>query len=218
MYVMRKIVIVLLTVFMIPHSLFAGNKAIVKYVIDGDTVILKNNIKVRLIGIDAPEIDHQKKHAEPLGYAARTFSKKLLESKRVRLEFDQEEHDHYNRLLAYFFLPDGTFVNLELLRSGLGTYLHKPPNLKYAEPFLQAQREAMGEGKGIWHAWSEKEQSYIGNRKSKRFHLYSCRYGKNTARTNRVLFSSQWNAFGEGYSPCKKCLNQGDRIKKKNAH
>lgn len=186
--------------------LFAGDTVFVKSVIDGDTVILQNKEKLRYIGIDTPEIDHENKKAEPLGYAAMFFNKKLLGSKKVRLEFDREKRDHYNRILAYIFLMDGTFVNLELLRSGMGTYLHKPPNLKYAGRLLKAQQEAMTAQKGLWQSWPEQRQPYVGNRKSKRFHLPGCRYGKKTASTNRVLFSRQWDAYWEGYSPCKKCL------------
>ena len=198
--------LVLLMSLLTPLALTAGETAVVKYVIDGDTIILNNGKSVRYIGIDTPEIDHENKQAEPLGYAARSFNLKLLGSKQIRLEFDRERQDHYNRLLAYVFLPNGTLVNQELLRSGLATYLHKPPNIKYAEQLLQAQRKAMTKGKGIWHAWSEKKQSYMGNRKSKRFHLPSCQYGKKTAHTNRVVFSSHWDAYWDGYAPCKKCV------------
>ena len=196
----------ILTLLLCHSSLFADETAVVKYVIDGDTVILKNDEKLRYIGIDTPEIDHEAKQAEPLGYAARSFNTKRLGSKKVRLEFDLEKRDHYNRILAYIFLPDGTFVNLALLRSGMGTYLHKPPNLKYADRLLKAQRKAMSDRKGVWHTWSETSQSYVGNRRSKRFHLHECRYGKQMAETNRVLFSRQWDAYWEGYAPCRKCL------------
>lgn len=198
----------LMLLVFLPVSLLAQDSVFVKYVIDGDTIILKSGEKVRYIGIDTPEIDHENKRAEPLGYAARSFNKKLLGSKRIRLEYDKEKQDHYNRLLAYVFLPDGTFVNLELVRSGMATYLHKSPNLKYRKRLLQAQRKAMSEKKGIWSARSETGQSYIGNRKSKRFHLSGCRYGKKTALTNRVVFSRQWDAYWEGYTPCKHCLNK----------
>lgn len=198
----------LLIFLLTPFSLLARDRASVKTVIDGDTVILKNGENVRYIGIDTPEIDHENQKAEPLGYAARSFNRKLIGTQGIRLEFGRERRDHYNRLLAYVFLPDGTFVNLELLRSGLGTYLHKPPNLKYAEPLLQAQRKAMSGKKGIWQAWSDKRRPYVGNRTSKRFHLPGCRYGKKTAPDNRVAFSRQWDAFWEGYSPCNKCLKQ----------
>jgi micrococcal nuclease len=191
---------------MLPAFLVYGDMTVVAYVIDGDTVILENDETLRYIGIDTPEIDHQNKRAEPLGYAARSFNLKLLGSQRIRLEYDQEKQDHYNRLLAYVYLPDSTFVNMELLRSGLATYLHKPPNLKHEDRLLTAQREAMLERKGIWHAWSETKQSYVGNQTSKRFHRPTCPYGKKTAPANRVSFSKQWDAYWHGYAPCKRCL------------
>ncbi|MEN8246581.1 MAG: thermonuclease family protein [Thermodesulfobacteriota bacterium] len=197
----------MLLVFL-PVSLLAQESILVRYVIDGDTIILKSGEKVRYIGIDTPEIDHENKRDEPLGYAARNFNKKRVGAKGIRLEFDREKHDYFGRQLAYVFLLDNTFVNLELLQSGLATYLHKPPNLKYAEKFLQAQRKAMSDGKGVWQAWSERDQSYVGNRKSKRFHLPGCRFGRKTASGNRVEFSRQWDAFWQGYSPCKKCLKK----------
>lgn len=199
-------VFVLLYVLFFPVFLTAADRVYVKYVIDGDTIILKSGEKVRYIGIDTPEIDHENKKAEPLGYAARNFNKKRVGAKGIRLEFDREKHDHFGRRLGYVFSLDNTFINLELLRSGLATYLHKPPNLKYAEKLLQAQRKAMLDGKGVWHAWSERDQSYVGNRKSKRFHLPGCRFGKKIASYNRVEFLRQWDAYWQGYSPCKKCI------------
>jgi micrococcal nuclease len=200
-------ILVLLYTLFFPSFLAAQDTVSVKYVIDGDTVILRSGEKVRYIGIDAPEINHENQTAEPLGFSALSYNKKLIESRRLRLEYDQEKHDHYGRQLAYVFLEGNTFVNLELLRSGLAIYLHKPPNLKYADSLLKAQQEAMSAEKGVWGAWSEKNQTYLGNAKSKRFHLPGCRYGKKIAPHNRVAFSRQWDAYWEGYSPCKKCIN-----------
>ena len=196
----------ILTVLVVPVVLFAGDTAVVKYVIDGDTVILKNGDDVRYIGIDAPEIDHENNRAELMGYEARSLNKALVGSKDVRLEYDHETRDHYGRRLAYVFLKNGTFVNRRLVRAGLATYLHKPPNLNYAENLLKAQQTAMSSKMGVWRTWSERSQSYLGNRKSKRFHLPGCPYGTKTAPANRVLFSRQWDAYWEGYAPCAKCL------------
>ncbi|RLC01137.1 MAG: hypothetical protein DRH90_16860 [Deltaproteobacteria bacterium] len=201
-------VFVVLNVLFFPAFLIAQDAVSVKYIIDGDTVILKNGEKVRYIGIDAPEIDHENNRAEPYGYAARSFNKKLIDSKKIHIEYDREKRDHYGRLLGYVFLQDNSFVNLQLVRSGLAFYLYKPPNLKYEERFMQAQRDAMSQRKGVWHAWSENSRTYVGNRKSKRFHLPDCRYGTKTAPNNQVVFSRQWDAFWEGYFPCNKCLNK----------
>ena len=196
----------LLAACLISNTLFAKDTAHVRYVVDGDTVILQSGEKVRYIGIDAPEIHRENKPKEPFGRAARSFNQGLLGSQTVHLEFDHEKRDHYSRLLAYVFVPDGTFVNLELLRSGMATFLHKPPNLKYADSLLKAQQEAMTAKRGLWESWSEQNMTYVGNHKSKRFHLPGCRYGKQTAAVNRVTFSKQWDAYWQGYAPCKKCL------------
>jgi micrococcal nuclease len=208
-----RVVCLLMLLLFLPALSAAQDAVFVKYVIDGDTVILKNGKKVRYIGIDTPEIDHENHQAEPLGYAARSFNKKLIGSKRIRLEYGQEKRDQYGRLLAYVFLQDNTFVNLQLVQSGLAAYLYIPPNLKYADNLLQAQRDAMSGKRGMWGSWSEKQQPYLGNYKSKRFHLPGCKYGRKTASSNRVDFSRQWDAYWEGYSPCTKCLKQKAPLK-----
>lgn len=209
LYHKKKIVVLIVScILSFPAFLVAQDAVFVRHVIDGDTVILTNGKKVRFIGINTPEIDHNNNQAEPFGHAARTFTEKLIESKRIRLEYGQEKRDQYGRLLAYVFLQDNTFVNLQLVQFGLATYFYKPPNLKYADSLLQAQKDAMTGKRGLWHIWSEKKQSYMGNRKSKRFHLPGCKYGSKTASTNRVDFSRQWDAYWEGYSPCTKCLKK----------
>jgi micrococcal nuclease len=68
----------------------------------------------------------------------------------VRLEFDVQERDRYGRLLAYVYLEDGTFVNAEILRQGYGVLLTVPPNVKFAEEFLEIQRQAREAGRGLW--------------------------------------------------------------------
>ena len=75
----------------------------VKWVNDGDTIVLTNGWRVRYIGTDAPEIDHENQKAQPYGYKARSFNKKLVLSQKIGLEFDEERHDRYGRLLAYIF-------------------------------------------------------------------------------------------------------------------
>lgn len=67
----------------------------------------------------------------------------------VRLELDVQERDKYSRLLAYAFV-NGTFVNLELIRSGHALLYTVPPNVKHVKEFRQAQVEAREKGVGIW--------------------------------------------------------------------
>lgn len=121
----------------------------VKRVIDGDTIVLTNNQRVRYIGIDTPEISHPHKGVEWLGAEAKDFNKKLVEHKWVRLEFDIELRDKYGRLLAYVYVDD-KFVNAELVKQGYAKVYTFPPNVKYVDLFLELQKEARGHTRGLW--------------------------------------------------------------------
>ena len=180
----------------------------VKWVNDGDTIVLTNGWRVRYIGTDAPEIDHENQKAQPYGYKARSFNKKLVLSQKVVLEFDEERHDRYGRLLAYIFLADGSFLNSRILENGLAFYLHRRPNVKYEKLLLKAQQRAMKAQKGLWHNWKEEKGEYIGNQRSRRFHLVTCPNAKNIRWKNRTRFSTKWDAFHAGYAPAKKCIKE----------
>ena len=180
----------------------------VKWVDDGDTIILSTGQRIRYIGINAPEIDHKEQKAQPFGYKARSFNKNLLVNRRIRLEFDTERYDQYGRMLAYIFLPDGSFVNSRLLQDGLAFCLYRWPNVKYEKILYQAQLAAMASSKGIWRNWKESNHKYIGNPKSRRFHSAACPYARKIKTTNRIEFSSKWDAFQAGYAPAKECIDQ----------
>ncbi len=126
-----------------------SNLRYVKYVIDGDTIMLRNNEKVRYIGIDTPEVESPYTHEEPMGKEASAFNRKLVEHKWIRLEFDTEIRDQYGRLLAYVYLGD-IFVNAELVKQGYAKVYTFPPNIKYTDLFLKLQREAREHHKGLW--------------------------------------------------------------------
>jgi micrococcal nuclease len=180
----------------------------VRWVEDGDTIFLHDGRRVRYIGMNAPEIEHEDRKAEPFGYKAKAFNKNLVYRKGVRLEFDQEQHDQYGRLLAYAFLKDGTFVNAILVSQGYAFYLFRRPNLKYDSILSNSQREAMSAGQGIWQNWREQNATYLGNKRSHRFHLPSCPFAKKISMRNRIVFSKKWDAFWAGYAPAKKCVTQ----------
>ena len=191
--------------FLPSQGLCAKEWVRVKWINDGDTVILTDNRCIRYIGINTPEIDHGVKKAEPFGYKAKLFNRSLVFKKKVRLEFDKERYDQYGRSLAYAFLQDGIFINEIILEQGYGFFLPRNPNNRYQSVLLKAQRKAMSGKKGIWYNWKEKGEECLGNKKSKRFHLKTCRFGKEIR--DKVYFSNRWNAFGEGYAPCKECLS-----------
>lgn len=121
----------------------------VRQVIDGDTLTVSGIGTVRLIGVDAPEKRGGFRAAEPFGDDATAFLKRLAEGKRVRLEYDGDRKDRYNRTLAYVFLEDGTLVNEAIIRGGWAetyrsfSYRRKPD-------FQAAEREARAARRGMW--------------------------------------------------------------------
>jgi len=121
----------------------------VKRVIDGDTLLLTNGERVRLIGVDTPETKHPQKPVEYFGREAYLFTKQMVDGKEARFEFDRQKRDRYGRLLAYVYLLDGTFLNAEIIRQGYGFAYVKFP-FKYMEEFRRYEREARENKKGMW--------------------------------------------------------------------
>jgi micrococcal nuclease len=180
----------------------------VKWVDDGDTILLKDGRRVRYIGINAPEVAHIEKGqaAEPFGEAAAKQNRSLVHGQRVRLDFDREKKDRYGRVLAYVYLEDGTFVNLEMIESGYAFVLFLKPNTRFDRMFLKAQRRAMKAKAGIWSRWEEgRHEGVIGNKRSRRFHRANCSSAKKIHPKNRIVLSSRWEAFWLGYAPAKQC-------------
>ena len=122
---------------------------LVERVVDGDTIIVEGVGRVRLIGVDTPETVHPNRPVEFFGKEASAFAKRLLEGKRVRLEYDQERQDRYGRTLAYVYLADGTFVNAEIIRRGYGHAYTRFP-FRHMEAFRQFEREARDNRRGLW--------------------------------------------------------------------
>jgi micrococcal nuclease len=127
----------------------------VSKIVDGDTFWIDDGsakgIKIRLIGIDAPESRNSgKKEATSFGKEASGYLTNLIGGKRVRLEYDVGHFDKYGRTLAYVYLEDGTFVNAKLVREGYATVMTVPPNVKYADTFLKLERKARNQNRGMW--------------------------------------------------------------------
>jgi len=132
----------------------AGLDVTVERVVDGDTIVVSGGERVRLIGVDTPETKDPRRPVGCFGQQASEFTASLLRvGSRVRLVGDAEPRDRFDRLLAYAYrLPDGLFVNAELLRQGFGQVLSIPPNVAHAEEFVVLAREAREAGRGLWQA------------------------------------------------------------------
>lgn len=118
-------------------------------VIDGDTIELIDGRRVRYIGIDTPEMGDPRKNVECFAKEAMEENKKLVERQTVRLEKDTSEMDKYGRLLRYVYVGD-VFINDYLVRQGFARIDTVPPDVKFQQQFLEAQREAKGQGRGLW--------------------------------------------------------------------
>jgi micrococcal nuclease len=123
-------------------------------VADGDTITVAIDgvdERVRLIGIDAPELHNPR---ECFAQEAADHAARVLSGNSVRLEADpsQDDRDRYGRLLRYVFLPDGSNVNAGLVASGVAyEYTYDDP-YRYQELFRADQRSAEAEGIGVWSA------------------------------------------------------------------
>lgn len=122
----------------------------VKKVYDGDTVLLADGRKVRLLSINTPEVEGRNKQEEAGGEAAKRWLTEKLAGKKVRLEFDQERKDKYGRTLAYIFTEDNEHINLALVRLGFAAINIYPPNLRYLDDFILAQHQAEDSQYGLW--------------------------------------------------------------------
>ncbi len=128
----------------------------VAYVHDGDTLYLQpdgttsraDEITVRLIGIDTPEL---RPEVECYAIEARDRLRELLpQGTEVWIKADREKLDQYGRSLLYLWTTDGTSVNLDLVREGYATALNIAPSNTYWRQFDAAETEAMKARRGLW--------------------------------------------------------------------
>lgn len=122
---------------------------VVVRVIDGDTVVLRHLGRARLIGVDTPETVHPTKSVEFFGKEATQFTRRHLDTRKVRVEYDWKKTDRYGRVLVYLYLEDGTFFNAELVKQGYAHAYTKYP-FKYLEEFREYEQEARLNGRGLW--------------------------------------------------------------------
>jgi micrococcal nuclease len=132
----------------------SGGSASVVRVVDGDTVVVRvggGEDTVRLIGVDTPETVDPRSPVECFGEEASARTKDLLPAGTpVRLVADAEPRDRYDRLLAYVYRADGTFVNLALVEEGYASVLTYPPNVAHTSEFTAAAARAREAGRGLW--------------------------------------------------------------------
>lgn len=123
----------------------------VSHVHDGDTVRLQDGRRLRLIGIDTPELGRDGGPDQPYAIAARDALRTLLaQQSELELRYDQDRQDVHGRTLAHAFLLDGTSVSAWLLKRGYATLLVVPPDIWNVACYQAAERRARTAREGIW--------------------------------------------------------------------
>jgi len=125
-------------------------KHYVKRVYDGDTIVLENGDRIRLLGINTPEIESRHRQGEDGGVTAKQWLKDKLKQGTVFLEYDVEKKDKYDRFLAHLFLANGDHINKDIVQAGLATLSIIPPNLRYQNELKEAEAFAEKQELGIW--------------------------------------------------------------------
>lgn len=131
-----------------------GERALVRRVVDGDTIELWNGKTVRFIGMDTPETVDPRRPVGCFGKEASNETKNLLTGKIVILQKDTSDTDKFGRLLRLIYLPlengEILFVNDYLIREGFAKVKTYPPDVKFESRFSAAERQAKEVKKGLW--------------------------------------------------------------------
>lgn len=124
----------------------------VRYVHDGDTVHLEDGRKVRLIGINAPELARDDAPEQAFARDAREALDRAIAANgyRVGLVYGKERKDRYKRTLAHLFTPDGANLQALLLAQGMAAAIPHPPNLAFTECYSEQERAARCSNERIW--------------------------------------------------------------------
>jgi micrococcal nuclease len=123
--------------------------AAVVRIVDGDTVVLSDGRFVRYLGIDTPEMTASGEHTRDLARRATEANRKMVEGRKVRLEFDSVRKDKYGRTLAYVYC-DGKCVNAELVAQGFARAEFFRDNRRHLDEFKRIEAEAKSKRLGIW--------------------------------------------------------------------
>ena len=130
-------------------STMVKTKVRVSRIIDGDTIEIEGGQKVRYIGMNTPETVDPRKPVQCFGKEASSRNKELLTGKEIELEKDVSETDKYGRLLRYVYL-DGRMINEQLVEEGYAQVDTMPPDVKYKQIFVSAEKKAREAKLGLW--------------------------------------------------------------------
>lgn len=166
-------------------------------IIDGDTVILRNQTRVRLVGIQAPKLPlaRKKLKAWPLGFESKKMLSDLVLDKYVTLYFGGQRQDRYGRTLAHLFLEDGLWVQGEMLKYGMARVYTFPDNRAVTPQMTGFENIARQNNSGMWamNYYRPKEQETSGK------YLNSFQLISGTVRKVSKIRGTYYLNFGEDW-------------------
>lgn len=176
----------------------------VKWVPDGDTLLLQSGDWVRLVGVDTPETGKDGKQGQYYAREAQAILKQLVADGVV---LRVTGRDRYRRLLAVAYTPSGLEINSELLRRGAAFYYwFKGHSARMRTAMVGVQIEAMSSGRGFWprlRALPEWDKKWIVNKKSGRAFPAGSQAAQRVSVRNRMYFDSLEEVFRGGFSPAR---------------
>jgi micrococcal nuclease len=208
-----KAVLAFLLLFLGPaaHAAPSRQTTVVESVLTGDTVKLQGGKELRYASLQSPSPESEIALSRQYGQDALAFNKSLVEGKTVTVEWGPQLRDKNNRLLGYVFLPDGTFVNRELLKNGHARTRITAPNLRYAVEFREDELAARRAKKGMWLKEPDDPKlakNVWGNKVGKIFYYPDSPELDDVPEAQLVPFRSRVEAVAAGYKPCYSCRNR----------
>ena len=124
----------------------------VEQVLDGDTVVIRGGDRVRLLGVNAPEMEKESVHAQAYALEATLLVKQLVENNTARLIPGEVKKDKYGRRLGYLETVEGIDVQQTLIERGYGFAVAFPPDIKRLARYQQAEDLARRSAIGVWRS------------------------------------------------------------------
>lgn len=189
-------------------------------VIDGDTIIVGKNEKVRLLGVDTPELHHPQKPVQCYAKEAKDFVISRVMGKTVKLTFEGIRKDSYGRTLAWVWYGDNFrhLLNRDIIANGYGFSYRKYPTSRTDE-FNKLEAMARETQKGLWHPTAcgnnqgasetssninnPPKQGFCASRDSDIYHPCSCPSVAKIKPENLIYFETEEEAKASGRRRCK---------------
>jgi endonuclease YncB( thermonuclease family) len=154
---------------------------------DGDTVVLEDNRRVRLIGINTLELNTPDKQDLAMAIRARQALDDFFDNRQAQIIIGRDELDRHGRLLAHLGHPDGRDAAQTLVASGLGLAVAVGSNTRCADTLHSLELQARESSLGIWQSpgsWYLDKHALTGHERG--FHV-ACRSSSADTGRNTVI-------------------------------